>query len=182
MSPEQFLGERVDARSDLFTFGILLYEMLSGEPPFRDEDDGPSLLRRMEAGRYRSLRKMAPETPRALARLVRRCLRPKARKRMPSAMELRRTLEYQLRAPSPADCRAEIAAWLWERKVFVSEQDDATRAQSFPAKPRRLRPLLPWLAAAAASAILLAAAATTSWVNISSIPYLSSLFELAARP
>ena len=64
----------------------------------------------------------------------------------------------------------------------MSEQDDATRAQSFPAKPRRLRPLLPWLAAAAASAILLAAAATTSWVNISSIPYLSSLFELAARP
>ena len=156
--------------------------MLCGEPPFRDEDDGPSLLRRMEAGRYRSLRKAAPETPRALARLVRRCLRPKARKRMPSAMELRRALEHQLRAPSPADCRAEIAAWLWERKVFVSEEGDATRVQSFPAQPRRLRPLLPWLAAAAASAILLAAAATTSWVDIYSIPYLSSLFELAARP
>jgi serine/threonine-protein kinase len=181
MSPEQFLGERVDARSDLFTFGILLYEMLSGEPPFRDEDDGPSLLRRMEAGRYRSLRKLAPETPRALARLVRRCLRPKARKRIPSATELRRAFEHQLRAPSPADCRAEIAAWLWERKVFVSEQGDATRALAFPAKPGRLRPLIPWLAAAAASAILLAAAATTSWVNISSLPYLRSILEIAAR-
>jgi serine/threonine-protein kinase len=181
MSPEQFLGERVDTRSDLFTFGILLYEMLTGEPPFKDEDDGPSLLRRMEAGRYRPLRKLAPETPRALARLVRRCLRPKTRKRVPSATELRRALEHQLRAPSPADCRAEIAAWLWERKVFVAEEGDATRAQALPSKPLRLRPLVPWLAAAAAAALLLAAAATTSWVNISSIPYLSSIFEIGTE-
>jgi hypothetical protein len=136
----------------------------------------------MEAGRYRSLRKLAPETPRALARLVRSCLRPKARKRIPSATELRRALEHQLRAPSPADCRAEIAFWLWDHKVFVSEQGDATRPQMSLAKPHRLRPLVPWLAAAAASALLLAAAAATSWVDISSIPHLGSIFEIAARP
>jgi serine/threonine protein kinase len=76
MSPEQFMGERVDERSDIFTFGILLYEMLAGETPFRDEEEGPSLLRRMESGRYPSLRRSAPGTPRALRGMVRRCLRP----------------------------------------------------------------------------------------------------------
>ena len=84
--------------------------------------------------------------------------------------------------PQQKALRAEIAAWLWERKVFVSEEGDATRVQAPPSKPRRLRPLIPWLAAAAASALLLAAAATTSWVNLSSIPYLSSIFEIATGP
>ena len=73
MSPEQHMGERADQRSDLFSFGVLLFEMLTGELPFPESDDEKVqvLLRRMEAGRYVRPRKLVPETPRALERLIR---------------------------------------------------------------------------------------------------------------
>jgi serine/threonine protein kinase len=153
--------------------------MLAGEPPFREEDDGPSLLRRMESGRYRSLRRAAPGTPRPLKRLVRRCLRPRPSKRFGSATELRRALERFLDAPSPADCRAEIAAALWESKVFVSEEGDATRVKP-PAPRRRRRRLASLTAAAAVLAAALAVAAGSSWLSLSSLPILSSLIDISA--
>ncbi len=66
MSPEQLLGERADARSDLFSFAAVVYEMLATQPPFAatDPDKDEALVRRIEAGRYRSPRKLAPDTPR----------------------------------------------------------------------------------------------------------------------
>jgi serine/threonine-protein kinase len=156
MSPEQHLGERADQRSDLFSFGVMLYEMLTGELPFPESDDEkePSLVRRMEAGRYPHPRKLAPETPRALARLIRACLRPKAKKRLRSASDLRCALERLVGHPAPADCRAEIAAWLWERKVFQAEENETEFIRREPTAKRRLGPLR-WAATVAACAVVL---------------------------
>jgi serine/threonine-protein kinase len=156
MSPEQHLGERADQRSDLFSFGVLLYEMLTGELPFPDSDDEKDqiLVRRMEAGRYVNPRELAPDTPRALARLIRACLRPKAKKRLQSATALRRALECLLGHPSPAEHRAEIAAWLWERKIFQPYDNETEFVHRRPAEKRgggRLR----WAAAVAACAAVL---------------------------
>jgi len=120
MSPEQLRGDRVDARSDLFATGVVLYEMLAGRPPFETEgaSAGEGLLRRIERERVPPLRRAAPGTPRALARTVRLCLRARPRRRIASATALVRRLERQLGSPAPAECRREIAAWLWERGVF----------------------------------------------------------------
>jgi serine/threonine protein kinase len=125
LAPEQLRGERADTRSDLFAVGVLFYELLSGVCPYpelQDEDTRP-LLRSMEREEYDPLRRVASGIPRAGARLLRQCLRPKPSRRLASARELRSRLEQLLGCPSPADARSEIAIHLWERSVFRAREN-----------------------------------------------------------
>jgi len=172
MSPEQHMGERADQRSDLFSFGVLLFEMLTGELPFPESDDEKVqvLVRRMEAGRYVRPRKLAPETPRALERLIRACLRPKAKKRPQSATALRGALERLLGHPSPAECRAEIAAWLWEHKVFQPDENETEFALRAPAEKGRSGPLRRAAAFAACAVVLVGIGAVRLGVLPADLP------------
>ncbi len=80
MSPEQAEGRKLDARSDVFSFGVMLYELLTGRRPFRGETD-IALLASILRDEPEPPTRQRPDTPPALARVLARCLekKPEAR-------------------------------------------------------------------------------------------------------
>lgn len=96
VSPEVCQGERPDERSDIWAFGVMLFEMLSGRLPF----EGTSLTARLTAILTQSvpdLAQLAPEAPLALVHLVYRMLEKDPQQRMPSARLLGAELEAILK-------------------------------------------------------------------------------------
>ena len=92
MSPEQARGEGVDTRSDLFSFGSVLYAMTTGRPPFRAETTY-GILRRVTDDVPRAIRELHPEIPDWFDGIVLRLLRKSADERFSSADEIAQLLE-----------------------------------------------------------------------------------------
>ncbi len=91
LSPEQAHGTAVDARSDLFAFGLILFEMLTGVRPPGDGDRIPLALRKNPACPPPSA--LTPEVPKELDAVVLRCLETSSGSRYSSARELDEALE-----------------------------------------------------------------------------------------
>ena len=98
MSPEQASGRPVDARSDIFSFGVLLYEMLSGRRAF-SEDTPISTMGAILHKEPKPLREIAPEVPADLENVVSRCMAKKPAERFQSMPEVREALK---KAPARA--------------------------------------------------------------------------------
>jgi tetratricopeptide (TPR) repeat protein len=89
MAPEQARGQLVDARADLFAFGVVLYEMLAGERPFRGETATDTIAAILTADPP----PLPGRVPPALQRIVRQCLEKRPERRFSSAHDLALALE-----------------------------------------------------------------------------------------
>jgi len=91
MSPEQAEGKRVDARSDIFSFGTVLYEMVTGFRAFRG-DSSVSTLSAVLRDEVRPISEMAPDVPVELEQIIDRCLRKNPDNRFQSMKEVEQAL------------------------------------------------------------------------------------------
>ena len=92
MSPEQVRAQDLDARTDLFSFGIVLYEMASGAPPFHGDSVGlifDGILNRAPA----PVGRLHPGLPQELKRIVGKCLEKDRELRYQHASEIRADLQ-----------------------------------------------------------------------------------------
>ncbi len=92
MSPEQLHGQRVDARSDIFAFGAVLYEMFTGEKAFERKSTGETLIA-VEREEPTPLDQFIKDFPNALDRIIRRCVRKRPEERYASMIEVEQELK-----------------------------------------------------------------------------------------
>jgi serine/threonine-protein kinase len=92
MAPEQILGKKVDERADIYSLGVIMYEMLAGNPPY-SRGDHMSVMYQHVQGKAQPLNEANPKVPRELADVVTRTMQVDKVKRYASMEELRVALE-----------------------------------------------------------------------------------------
>jgi serine/threonine protein kinase len=109
MAPEQLLGKMADAHTDLFSLGVVMYELLTGRLPF-DRDSPGAIVHAILNQEPEDLRSVRPEVPQEVAAVVAKALQKDREKRYGSAREIladlkaiqRQYLPAEARPPSPA--------------------------------------------------------------------------------
>ena len=92
MAPEQILGKKVDERADIYSLGVIMYEMLAGNPPY-SRGDHMSVMYQHVQGKAQPLHEANPKVPRAVADVVTKTMQVDKLKRYVSMEELRVALE-----------------------------------------------------------------------------------------
>jgi serine/threonine protein kinase len=111
MSPEQVGAKQLDARTDLFSFGSVLYEMATGVMPFRGESTGiicSAILERVPVSAVR----INPDVPPDLERVISKCLEKERNLRYQHASDIRADLERLKRDADPSSARVITSATL----------------------------------------------------------------------
>ena len=116
MAPEQARGDSVDQRADLFAFGCVLYEMLSGQRPFK-RDTAIATMAAIMNDEPLDLSVIQPDLPLALSPIVRRCLEKQPERRFQSASDLAFALESIHDYPAVASQRCPLRSSKPPRKA-----------------------------------------------------------------
>ena len=147
MAPEQAEGKAVDARSDIFSLGVMLYEMATGERPFKG-DTSVSTLAAIMRDTPKSVTEVNPEIPKELGRVIRRALSKDPDRRQQTGKDLRNDLD---------DIRKEL-----ESGELSAGMAQAPARPAVPATTPAPR-AVPWVALAGGLALVTAAGAGVVW-------------------
>src|SRR5262245_19763783 len=111
MSPEQWNGQSIDQRADLWAFGCLIYEMLSGRPPFAGNTRAETMKRVFDASP--DWQALPSNTPLVIQNLLLRCFQRDANQRLQNAEEARRTVAEAITANRFA-LLLYLRTWFWK--------------------------------------------------------------------
>jgi serine/threonine protein kinase len=130
MSPEQAWGRPIDRRSDVFSLGIVLYEMLTETKPFVGAGTEVSILELVRQCVITPAREINPRVPEALDRVIMKALAREPDERYQDAGQMQRGLERFLRERPPVSAR-DLARFL-ELLFDRAEREDATSGERAP--------------------------------------------------
>jgi predicted Ser/Thr protein kinase len=123
MSPEQVLGDKLDARSDIFSLGVMLYQMVTGKKPFV-EDERRSAMHKIRLEKHVRARKLNPDIPRELERVIDRCLEKQPRDRWRSAQHMVMALERFLAKHVEMNHHARLVLFIRSQNVITELEAD----------------------------------------------------------
>ena len=140
MSPEQARGLSVDARADIWAFGCVLFEMLTGRPPFQGQTVAETLAAITE--REPDWKSLPAATPATIRNLLRRCLQRDLALRLLDVAEARETIDRSLRglnrwriaaiAAAALAVLAVAAALVWREPARPADRSDWVQLTQFP--------------------------------------------------
>lgn len=122
LSPEQILGKPVAASSDLFSLGIVLYELVCGKRPF-EGDDVEAVLQQILEETPESVSHSRANVPRALERVIDRALSKAVEQRYHDGIAFARDLENSLKAPGSVDLEPSLRAKVEQLKSLFFFKD-----------------------------------------------------------
>ncbi len=142
MSPEQALGESVDERTDVFSLGVVLYEMVAGEPPFKGKTDSHTRVSIIDHDHVPLVHHVA-NVPRQLERIVGKALAKDRFKRYQTITDLKLDLEqlrdelhtsdsYELIRHTKSDTQTELLSTATSVRSQVETIADTTTVPSSP--------------------------------------------------
>jgi streptogramin lyase len=155
IAPEQIMGTEVDARSDVYALGCVLFQMLAGQVPYERDSDVAKLWAHMNEPPPR-LSTAAPGIPKALDLVLGRALAKEPADRHPSASDLARAVEAGIEGRQVTVAERSVARGPAAPTVTRVSRDRATHIGATVERARRLP--LPAFAAGGAAALVLGAA------------------------
>jgi eukaryotic-like serine/threonine-protein kinase len=137
LSPEQLLSEQTDARSDLFSVGVVLYEMVSGQRPF-DASDTRTTTQRIRHEPPLALSRTAPDVPASVERIIVRALQKLPADRFFDAAEMSQLLQQALSAYGSKSPQAWVKEAIHEAEAPGARDVEPARPAARQTEPTNL--------------------------------------------